>query len=111
LRIDAKTGKVIPTFGEAGKVNLAKAIPTAVNARNLPVTSPPVICRDVVVVGSSINDGPISKEAPRGDIQAFDVSNGKPRWIFHTVPQAGEFGNETWETSPGNILEIPMSGP
>jgi quinoprotein glucose dehydrogenase len=97
IAIDAKTGKVIPTFGDAGKVNLAKAIPNAVNARNYAVTSPPVICRDVVVVGSSINDGPISKEAPRGDIQGFDVRTGKPTWIFHTIPQAGEFGNETWE--------------
>ncbi|HKC89103.1 MAG TPA: PQQ-binding-like beta-propeller repeat protein, partial [Blastocatellia bacterium] len=36
-------------------------------------------------------------EAPRGDIQAFDVRTGKPLWIFHTVPQAGESGNETWQ--------------
>ncbi|MEP7272694.1 MAG: PQQ-binding-like beta-propeller repeat protein, partial [Acidobacteriota bacterium] len=97
IAIDAKTGKPIPTFGEAGKVNLAKAIPLAVNSRNYAVTSPPIVCRDVVVVGSSISDGPSAKEAPRGDIQAFDVRTGKPAWIFHTVPQAGEFGNETWE--------------
>jgi quinoprotein glucose dehydrogenase len=97
IAVDAKTGKVIPTFGENGKVNLTTAIPRAVNSRNYAVTSPPVICRDVVIVGSSINDGPISREAPRGDIQAFDVRTGKPAWIFHTVPQAGEFGNETWE--------------
>ena len=41
------------SFGEGGKVNLAKAIPLAVNARNYTMTSPPVICRDVVIVGSS----------------------------------------------------------
>jgi quinoprotein glucose dehydrogenase len=51
----------------------------------------------VVIVGASINDGPTTKEAPRGDIQAFDVRTGKPLWIFHTVPQAGEFGNDSWE--------------
>jgi glucose dehydrogenase len=95
--IDAKTGKPVAEFGEGGKVNLAKAIPLAVNSRNYAVTSPPVICRDVVIVGSSIHDGPTAKEYPRGDIQAFDVRTGKPLWIFHTVPQAGEFGNETWE--------------
>ena len=97
IALDAKTGTPIPTFGEAGRVNLAKAIPLAVNSRNYAVTSPPVICRDVVVVGSSISDGPSVKEAPRGDIQAFDVRTGKPLWVFHTVPQAGEFGVETWE--------------
>jgi quinoprotein glucose dehydrogenase len=95
--IDAKTGKAVAEFGEGGKVNLAKAIPLAVNSRNYAVTSPPVICRDVVIVGSSIHDGPVVKEQPRGDIQAFDVRTGKPLWIFHTVPQAGELGNETWE--------------
>jgi quinoprotein glucose dehydrogenase len=97
IAIDAKTGQAVTDFGDNGRVDLAKAIPLAVNARNYAVSSPPVVCRDVVIVGSSINDGPIKKEAPRGDIQAFDVRTGKPAWIFHTVAQAGEFGNETWE--------------
>jgi quinoprotein glucose dehydrogenase len=95
--IDAKTGKAVADFGEGGKVNLAKAIPLAVNSRNYTVTSPPVICRDAVIVGSSIHDGPVMKEQPRGDIQAFDARTGKPLWIFHSVPQAGEYGVETWE--------------
>ena len=95
--IDAKTGKAVSDFGEGGKVNLTKAIPYAQNARNYAVTSPPLICRDVVILGASISDGPVNKEAPRGDIQAFDVRTGKALWIFHSIPQAGEFGNETWE--------------
>lgn len=110
--IDAKTGKAISEFGDEGRVNLAKAIPFAINARNYTMTSPPVICRDVVVVGSSINDGPLNKEAPRGDVQAFDVRTGKPAWVFHVIPQAGEFGNETWEddswkyTGNGNVWTL-----
>ncbi|MBI2825546.1 MAG: pyrroloquinoline quinone-dependent dehydrogenase [Planctomycetia bacterium] len=95
--IDAKTGQLVSGFGEEGRVNLAKAIPRAVNARNFTMTSPPVICRNVVVVGSSISDGPQNKEAPRGDVQAFDVRTGKPAWTFHAIPQEGEFGNDTWE--------------
>jgi quinoprotein glucose dehydrogenase len=96
IAIDAKTGQPVSSFGENGRINLAKAIPLAINARNYAVSSPPMVCRDVVIVGASINDGPVKKEAPRGDIQAFDVRTGKPAWIFHTVPQKGEFGNETW---------------
>lgn len=95
--IDAKTGKAVTSFGDEGRVNLAAAIPLAINARNYTMTSPPVICRDVVIVGSSISDGPQFKEAPRGDVQAFDVRTGKPAWIFHAIPQEGEFGNDTWE--------------
>jgi quinoprotein glucose dehydrogenase len=97
VALDAKTGQPVESFGEKGRVNLAKAIPLAVNARNYAVSSPPTVCRDVVMVGASINDGPTNKEMPRGDIQGFDVRTGKPLWVFHTVPQAGEFGNETWE--------------
>jgi quinoprotein glucose dehydrogenase len=95
--VDAKTGQAATDFGDGGKVELAKAIPQAVNARNYTMTSPPVVCRNVVIVGSSISDGPQNKEAPRGDVQAFDARTGKPAWIFHSVPQQGEFGNETWE--------------
>ncbi len=95
--VDAKTGKPVQDFGQDGKVDLTKAIPNADHARNFAVTSPPMVTRDVVIVGSSISDGPTVKEMPRGDIQAFDARTGKPLWLFHTVPQAGEFGNETWE--------------
>ena len=31
-----------------------------------------------------------------GHIRAFDVKTGKQRWIFHTIPQPGEFGYDTW---------------
>ena len=95
--IDAKTGELVSEFGEQGRVNLTTAIPLASAPRNYTMTSPPVVCRDVVIVGSSISDGPQNKEAPRGDVQAFNARTGKPAWLFHTVPQEGEFGNDTWE--------------
>ena len=34
-------------------------------------------------------------EAIRGDVRAFDVRTGALRWVFHTVPQEGEFGTAT----------------
>ena len=30
-------------------------------------------------------------------MRGYDVRTGKRLWIFHTIPQPGEFGNETWE--------------
>jgi quinoprotein glucose dehydrogenase len=99
--VDAKTGEAVSEFGEGGRVNLAEAIPRALAPRNFTMTSPPVVCRDVVVVGSSISDGPQNKEAPRGDVQAFDARTGKPSWIFHTIPQDDEFGADTWENESG----------
>jgi quinoprotein glucose dehydrogenase len=110
IAIDAKTGQPVAGFGENGRVNLTKAIPLAVNARNYAVSSPPMVCRDVVMVGASINDGPTKKEAPRGDIQAFDVRTGKPAWIFHRSA-AGEFGNETWEDDSWKYTQYKQLDP
>ena len=35
---------------------------------------------------------------PPGDVQAFDARTGEKVWEFHTIPQEGEYGNETWES-------------
>jgi len=44
-----------------------------------------------------MTDAPQTRLQPPGDVQAFDVRTGKPRWTFHVIPQAGEVGNDTWE--------------
>src|SRR5207249_8046662 len=36
-----------------------------------------------------------SKRDWSSDVCSSDL--GKRTWIFHTIPQPGEFGNETWE--------------
>ncbi len=95
--LDAKTGKPVTDFGEGGKIDFSKAIPHAVVPQLYTITSPPVVCRNLMIVGSSIHDGPQFKEMPRGDVQAFDVHTGKPAWIFHTIPQGNEFGVDTWK--------------
>lgn len=60
-------------------------------------TSPPVIVRDVIVVGSSILDAPLLKDMPLGDVRGFDVRTGRKLWTFRAVPGPGEVGHETWE--------------
>ena len=32
----------------------------------------------------------------KGYVRGFDARTGKRLWIFHTIPQPGEFGIETW---------------
>ena len=32
----------------------------------------------------------------KGDVRGFDVRTGKLLWTFHTIPEAGEFGYDTW---------------
>lgn len=97
IAIDAKTGLPIASFGTNGEVDLTEGLRRPVNRRQYAVTSPPAIYRDVVIVGSSIFDGPTHKEMPPGDVRGFDARTGELRWTFHSIPQEGEFGNETWE--------------
>jgi quinoprotein glucose dehydrogenase len=40
---------------------------------------------------------PPSKTHVPGYIRGFDVRTGTRIWTFKTIPQSGEFGNETWE--------------
>jgi quinoprotein glucose dehydrogenase len=58
--------------------------------------SPPVVVRGVVVVGSFVQDGWRSMQGPPGDVRGYDARTGKLLWTFHTVPQQGEIGVETW---------------
>ncbi len=124
LALDAKTGKPIDVFGDRGKADLAKAIPRAtrralhlINGETnfVSVDSPPVIVRDTVIVGSSMSDRAPVAEWPSGDVQAFDVRTGKPKWSFHVIPRDGEFGAGTWNehanryTGNGNVWSM-MSG-
>ena len=51
-------------------------------------------------MGSSV---PETLPGTPGHIRAFDVNTGKQRWIFHTIPQPGEFGYDTWPTDAYKI--------
>ena len=97
IAINAKTGEVCADFGEDGMVDLSLGLGRPINPRTYTINSPPVVCRDVVVVGSIVADSPVSKEEDPGHVRGYDVRTGRLLWTFHTIPQAGEFGVETWE--------------
>ena len=95
LSLDARTGHPDLTFGASGRVDLAAGLKGAVRPANFSGRSP-FIAGDVIVVGSSISDQVLSKESPPGYLRVFDVRSGKLLWEFHTVPQKGEVGYDTW---------------
>jgi quinoprotein glucose dehydrogenase len=97
IALDAKTGQPVPEFGANGRIDLTQGLGRPVAHEFYGVTSPPVICRNVVIVGSSILDNPRVKAMPPGDVRGFDVRTGQQRWIFHAVPQGDEPGVDTWE--------------
>ncbi len=94
---DAATGRPIARFGADGKIDLTLGLRRPVDRNAYQVISPPMVVGDIVIVDSSISDGPRYMTAPPGDIRGFDVRTGELRWTFHTVPQAGEVGNDAWE--------------
>ena len=104
IAVDAKTGLPDPDFGENGRVDLTDGVPRAARGERdvlnlLPLSSqsPPMIINDTIVVGSTINDRTITREATPGFARAYDIRTGRHRWDFHTVPQsADEFGSDTW---------------
>jgi len=96
ISIDAKTGKVDNAFGDNGIVDLSQGLVWQINKMHYTETSPPVIYKDLVILGNGVGDRLMYKNDPPGDVRAFDVHTGKRVWTFHTIPQAGEFGNETW---------------
>ena len=98
IALDAKTGRPVETFGDKGSIDLAEGLGRAIPFRWLyGHTSPPLILRDVIVVGSSVLGYPVLSDMPPGDIRGFDIRTGKLRWTFRAIPRPGEVGHETWE--------------
>ena len=96
ISIDAKTGKPDASFGDNGIVDLSHGLVWQINKMHYTNTSPPVVFKNLVIVGNGVGDRLTYKNDPPGDVRAFDVRTGKRVWSFHTIPQPGEFGAETW---------------
>ena len=108
IALDPETGESIESFGDNGRTDLTQGSRRPLIRELVNCSAPPTIIGDVAVVGNQIADGPPGKSArsggpnwkdnwPVGDVRGYDVRTGKRLWTFHTVPQEGEFGNETWE--------------
>lgn len=95
--VDAATGKLVESFGDGGKVDLSEGVTGRPGRENdklsVDATSPGVIYKDLLVIGSRVSE---YGDAAPGHIRAFDVRTGKLEWTFHTVPEPGEPGHDTW---------------
>lgn len=94
--LDAKTGNVITSFGDNGVVDLSKGLIWPIKKLDYMQTSPPVVYKNLVILGSCVGDRLVYHRDPPGDVRAFDAHTGRQVWSFHTIPQAGELGNHTW---------------
>ena len=98
--LDAQTGKPVASFGNGGVISLTDAYPRPISdVRHVNHgASPPVVYRDIVVVGSSIPDRYQMSDEPPGIVQGFDARTGKRLWVWNAIPQSPtDFGADTWE--------------
>ena len=79
LALDAKSGT------QRWKTKVAE------NRTGHAITAAPLIVKDKVIVGISGGEAGI-----RGFLDAYDAKTGERSWRLHTVPEVGEFGNDTW---------------
>lgn len=86
IAVDAATGRGCPGFGEDGVVQVAPEVQLH-RPGEMQITSPPVIGRGVIVVGSSIDDNQRVQEVS-GKVRAFDLFTGKLKWSFDPLASA-----------------------
>ena len=103
--LDMKTGELISSFGDNGRVNLREGLGRDLTTvTEVQSGTPGRVFENLLILGSAPGE---AYGSPPGDIRAYDVHTGKMAWIFHTVPRPGEFGYDTfppdaWKHAGGN---------
>jgi quinoprotein glucose dehydrogenase len=96
--LDADTGRPVESFGDAGIVDMLPLVRGPADNVIIGSTSPPMVVNDVIIVGPAHGVGarPNSKAQSKGDVRGFDALTGELKWTFHTIPERGEFGYDSW---------------
>jgi quinoprotein glucose dehydrogenase len=96
LAVDARSGRLISSFGQGGRVDLRAGLGRDPATISVSSVTPGAVFRDLIIMGDTGN-------AP-GDVRAYDVRSGRIRWTFHTIPHPGEPGYGTWPADAWKTL-------
>ncbi|HET9487337.1 MAG TPA: PQQ-binding-like beta-propeller repeat protein, partial [Chryseosolibacter sp.] len=96
--LDAATGALVTSFGRGGAIDLRHNLSVDSTKASIEVTTPGIVYRNFLIVTSRV---PEEYNSTPGDVRAYDAVTGEFKWIFHTIPQKGEFGYDTWEFVEG----------
>ena len=91
--VNAATGKLIISFGQSGKVSMNIGMRGDPDKISVIPTTPGTIYKDLFIIGNEVSE---LYGAEPGHIRAYNVKTGALVWTFHTVPQPGEVGYDTW---------------
>ena len=100
IGLDAATGARLADFGTNGIVDLKQNFDQDIDlvTGEAGLHAAPIVAGDTIVVGAAHLPGgrPKSMRNVKGHIRGFDALTGDRKWIFHTIPGADEFGNDSW---------------
>lgn len=112
--LDARTGEPVHSFGDNGVVSLTDGLPRISDIKHATQSSPPVVYKDLVIIGSQVPDR-VQVPDPVGYVQAFNARTGKRVWTFSVIPQspndpgAETWENESWRTNGHGNVWAPMA--
>ena len=100
IGLDAATGQRLASFGIDGIVDLKQNMDQEIDlvTGEVGLHAAPLVVGDTILVGAAHLPGsaPRSMANVKGYVRGFDADTGARKWIFHTIPDADEFGNDTW---------------
>ncbi|WP_375586346.1 pyrroloquinoline quinone-dependent dehydrogenase [Cyclobacterium xiamenense] len=96
--LDAVSGDLVEAFGEKGMLDLRKDLGRDPETLSVSLNTPGIIYKDLLIIGSGTGEG---YDAAPGHIRAYSAETGDFRWVFHTIPQEGEYGYDTWRWVEG----------
>lgn len=94
IAVDAATGNLYKPFAEQGILDLHIGLGERAKDLYVAATSPGMVYNNLIIIGSRVNE---ALPAAPGNIRAFSAETGALVWNFHTIPQPGETGYDSWE--------------
>ncbi len=91
--LDAATGKPVTDFGTEGRTSLKAGLGESAEKKMVISNTPGTVYGDLIIMPMRLSEG---ADAAAGHVQAFNIRTGKLAWVFHTIPQPGEYGYNTW---------------
>ncbi|MEQ8952730.1 MAG: hypothetical protein RL120_01255, partial [Gammaproteobacteria bacterium] len=94
--LDPANGEPLAGFGTDGRVNLVPPGATTFSYNS----GGPIVVNDEIVIAGTVDgagdSGATWRDVISEDVRGYDVRSGEHLWTFHAVPDAGEFGYDSW---------------
>jgi quinoprotein glucose dehydrogenase len=103
VAVDAGTGARCAGFGENGEVGFWRDVALK-DRREYGITSPPIVVRDAIVLGSSVAENR-RVDMPSGKVHAFHARTGAALWTWDPIPRdPGDPARATWENGSADVV-------